>query len=152
MNLAHAEEVAELKAALEAYENKWYNEGFTDDENSVKPVVHQARVQGFEDGWVAALQALGMPKDSPLTNPEQIPRLVLATPIQSQVEAADDEDTPSMRELVEAIDTYVESADLEITSNFNAPENEGTQQLPPEDVPDQPVDDVVQFFPADPTA
>ena len=59
----------------------------------MKPVVHQARVQGFEDGWVAALQALGMPKDSPLRNLEQIPRLVLATPIQSKVEATDDEDT-----------------------------------------------------------
>ena len=44
LNLAHVEEVAELKAALEACENKWYNEGFADAENSVEPVVHQARV------------------------------------------------------------------------------------------------------------
>ena len=29
--------------------------------------------------WLAALQALGMPKDSPLRNPKQIPRPVLAT-------------------------------------------------------------------------
>ena len=55
LNLAHAEEVAKLKAALEACENKWYKEGFVDAENSVKPIVHQAQVQGFEEGWLAAL-------------------------------------------------------------------------------------------------
>ena len=91
-----------------------------------------------------------MPKDSPLRNPEQIPHPVLATPVQSQVEAANDEDTPSMRELVEAIDMHVESVDLEITSNFNALRNEGTQQPPTNDVPDQPADDVVQFFSTNP--
>ena len=53
---------------------------------------------------------------------------------------------------MKVIDTHMESVDLEITSNFNAPGNEGTQQLPPEDVPDQLADDVVQFFPADPAA
>ena len=46
---------------------------------------------------MAALQALGVPEDSLLRNPEQIPHLVLTTPVQSQVEAADDKDTPSMR-------------------------------------------------------
>lgn len=93
LNLAHAKEVAELTAAFEAYENKWYNEGFTNAENSVEPVVHQAQVQVFEEGWLAAFQALGVPQDSPLRNPEQIPRPILATPVQSKVEAADDEDT-----------------------------------------------------------
>ena len=63
LNLAHTEEVAEQKTALEACENKWY----------------QAQVQGFEEGWLAALQALEVPKDSPLRNLEQIPRPVLAT-------------------------------------------------------------------------
>ena len=96
---------------------------------------------------MAALQALRVPKDSLLRNPEQIPRPVLATLIQSQVKAANDEDTTSMRELVEAIDTQVESVDLEITSNFSAPRNEGSQQPPTNDVLDQPANDVVQFFP-----
>ena len=95
---------------------------------------------------------VGVPEDSLLRNPEQIPHLVLTTPIQSQVEAADDEDTPSMRELVKAIDTHVESMDLEITSNFNAPGNEGSQQPLTEYVPNQPADDVVQFLSTDPTA
>ena len=57
-----------------------------------------------------------------------------------------------MRELVKVIDTHMESVDLEITSNFNAPGNEGTQQPPIEDIPNQPTDNVVQFFPTDPAA
>ena len=73
LNLAHVDEIADLKAALEACENKWYNEGFANAENSVEPIVHQTRSYGFREGWLAALQAMGMPKDSPLRNPEQIP-------------------------------------------------------------------------------
>ena len=34
LNIAQAKELADLKAGLEACENKWYNEGFTDTENS----------------------------------------------------------------------------------------------------------------------
>ena len=124
LNLVHVDEVADLKAALEACEDKWYNEGFADAKNSVEPVVHQARVQGFEEGGLAALQALAMPKDSPLRNPNEIPRPTIAPPIQSQADAADKEDTPSMKKLVQAIDIHVETVDLEVTSNLNAPKNE----------------------------
>ena len=66
LNTAQAEELADLRAALEACEEKWYNEGFVDAENSVEPVVNQARKIGFEAGWFAALQVLGVPEDSPL--------------------------------------------------------------------------------------
>jgi len=130
LNLAHVDEVADLKVALEAYENKRYNEGFADAENSVEPIVHQARIQGFEEWWLVALQALAVPKDSPLRNLEQIPRPAPTPPVQSQANATDDEDTPSMRELVQAIDTHVETIDLEVTSNLNVPENEEAQQPP----------------------
>lgn len=91
-----------------------------------------------------------MLEDSSLRNSEQIPCPTPAPPVQSQFDAADDEDTPSMRELVQAIDTYVETMDLEVTNNFNALRNEETQQLPTEDVPDQLGDDAVHFFPTDP--
>ena len=47
LNTALAEELANLKAALEACEDKWYNEGFADANNSVKPVVRQAQKLGF---------------------------------------------------------------------------------------------------------
>ena len=40
LNLAQAEEIAHLKAALDACEEKWYNEGFADAENSMEPIVH----------------------------------------------------------------------------------------------------------------
>ena len=40
LNLAQADEIADLKAALDTYKEKWYNEGFTDAENSMEPIVH----------------------------------------------------------------------------------------------------------------
>ena len=73
LNFTRANEIADLKAALEACEEKWYNEGFADAENSVEPIVYQDRRHGFREGWMAALQAMGVPDDSPLRNPEQIP-------------------------------------------------------------------------------
>ena len=73
LNLAYVNEIADLKAALEACENKWYNEGFANAENFVEPIVHQIRFHGFEEGWLAALQAMGVPEDSLLRNPKKIP-------------------------------------------------------------------------------
>ena len=116
----------------------------------MEPVVHQAQVQGFEEALLATLQVLGVPEDSLLRNLEQIPRPAPAPPIESQADAADDKDTPSMRELVQAIDTHMETVDLKVTSNLNAPENEETQQLPAEDVLDQHTNDAAHFFPTDP--
>ena len=55
LNTAQAKELADLRAALEACEEKWYNEGFADAENFVEPVVNQARRLGFEAGWFVAL-------------------------------------------------------------------------------------------------
>ena len=42
LNLAQVDEIADLKAALEACEEKWYNEGFMDAKNSMEPIVYQA--------------------------------------------------------------------------------------------------------------
>lgn len=42
LNLAQADTIVDLKAALQACKEKWYNEGFADAENSVEPIVHQA--------------------------------------------------------------------------------------------------------------
>ena len=62
-------------------------------------------------------------KDSPLRNPEQVlyPAPVLL--VQSQANAADEEETLSMRELVHAIDTHMDIVDLEVTSNPLATED-----------------------------
>ena len=61
-----------MRAALEACKNKWYNEGFADVENSVELVIKEAQKLAFVEGWLAALQAFGVPKDSSLRDPSQI--------------------------------------------------------------------------------
>ena len=50
LNKAQAKEMADLKIALKAYENKWYNEGFADAENSVGPDTNEARKLAFGEG------------------------------------------------------------------------------------------------------
>ena len=42
LNLEQVDEIANLKATLEAYEDKWYNMGFADAENFMEPIVYQA--------------------------------------------------------------------------------------------------------------
>ena len=54
LNLAHVDKITDLKAALEVYENKWYNKGFANVENSVEPIVHQS-----PDSWVREGVAVG---------------------------------------------------------------------------------------------
>ena len=39
LNATLAKELVDLKATLETCENKWYNEGFADAENSAKSVI-----------------------------------------------------------------------------------------------------------------
>lgn len=119
MNLTQADEISDLKAALVACEDKWYNVGFEDMKNSVEPMFYQAQRHRFEEGWIAALQAMEVSTDSPLRNPEQIPFLEPPTPVQDP-SGADEEDIPSMKELVRVINSHVKSTDLEVTSNFDA--------------------------------
>lgn len=98
LNSAKDKEIAELKTVLEANENKWYNVGFADTENSVELVMFKSRWYGFSEGWMAALLAKGVPKDSPLKNPIHVP-YPKPPPIQNHADAKDEE-TESMRELV----------------------------------------------------
>ena len=64
LNTVRAEELADLRVALEGCESKWYNEGFADAENLVVTVINEARKLAFKEGWFATLQAVGLPKDS----------------------------------------------------------------------------------------
>ncbi|XP_050289884.1 uncharacterized protein LOC126728020 [Quercus robur] len=116
LNTSHAEEIADLRAGLAAAEQKWYDVGFADAENSAEPVVARARHMGFEAGWYAALQAMGVPEDSPLRDPGQIPFPSPVPAIQNVPAAPDEEETASMRELVEQIDSHAEPEELETTS------------------------------------
>ena len=117
LNTALGEELADLKAALDACEGKWYNEGFADAENSAESVMRQAHKLGFEEGWLAALWAAGVPEDSPLRNPSEIPFPPPVAPTQNAPHVIDEEETSSMRELVEAIDAHAEPTGLEVTSD-----------------------------------
>ena len=65
LNVTLSEEVANLQAALEACENKWYDEGFADAKKDIEPVVMKAQQLSFQEGWMAALHALGVLEDSP---------------------------------------------------------------------------------------
>ena len=76
----------------------------------------QARNLGFEAGWFAALQALGVPEDSHLRDPGQIPFPSPVTTVQNPPATVDEEETTSMRELVEQIDAHAEPEDMEATS------------------------------------
>ena len=123
-----------------------YNLGFVDTKNSVEPVVHQARSHGFSKGWLAALQAMGVAKDSPLRNPEQIPYPAPAPLVHSQADAVDEKETLNMRELVHAIDTHVKIDNPEVTSNLYAVED-GQGHTPTTDQPTRNApNDVIQLM------
>ena len=116
LNIAQVEELVDLRVAFEACEEKWYNERFADAENSVEPVVNEARRLGFAVGWLATLQALRVPKDSPLRDPGQIPFLSFTPAAQNPPAPINEEETASMKELVEQINAHVELDDMEATS------------------------------------
>ena len=54
LNVALNEELANLQAALEACENKWYDEEFANAEEGVEPVIKEAQQLSFQGGWMAA--------------------------------------------------------------------------------------------------
>ena len=125
LNTARAEELADLKAALEGCESKWYNEGFANAENSVEPVINEVRKLAFKEGWFATLQAVRVPEDSPLKDLNKISLPSLPTAAQKAPVVADEEETTSLRELVEQIDAHSKLIDLEATNNPNAEDQHG---------------------------
>lgn len=66
-------EIAELKAALEESENKYYNMRFNDAENLAEPVMFENRNYGFDEGWMAVVIAMELPEDSLFRKLDQIP-------------------------------------------------------------------------------
>ena len=105
----------------------------------------------FEEGWLATLQAMGVPEDSPLRNPNQILFLGPSIAVQNPPGALDEEKTTSMRELVEAIDSHVEPTNLEATSNPHVGDQPDGNVQPPL-AAQQPPEDVAPFQFADPSA
>ena len=118
LNSSQAEELANLRAALEGCDSKWYNEGFADAENYVELVINEAQKLAFKEGWFAALQAVGVPEDSPLKDPDHIPFPSLLMATQKTLVIADEEKTSSLRELVEQIDAHAKSIDLVLVTQI----------------------------------
>ena len=135
LNVAQAKELADLKAALEDCEDKWYNEGFADANNSIEPVIKKAWRLAFEEGWLVSLQALGVPEDSPLRDPNQIVFPGPTPAVQNALEPINEEETQSMRKLVEQIDSHVELDEMEATNIPHAGDQPG------QDIPLQPTSD-----------
>ena len=132
LNVALNEKLADLRAALEASENKWYNEGFADAKEGVELVMREARQISFPEGWLAALHASGVPKDSHLRDPNQIPFLDPLPATQNLTRLVDEEEMDSLSELVEQIDAHIEVIGMEATSNppANDQPGENTQYQP----------------------
>ena len=65
---------------------------------------------------VSVLQALGVPEDSPLRDPGQIPFPSPVTVVQDPPAATEEEEMASIRELVEQIDAHAEPDEMEATS------------------------------------
>ena len=69
----HDKELADLKETMKMCEQVFYNMGFIDAENSSSAVVFQAWRLGFSEGWMAAVNAIGLPESSAFRDPDQIP-------------------------------------------------------------------------------
>ena len=151
LNTARAEELADLRAALEGCESKWYDEGFADAENSMEPIINEARKLAFKEGWLAALQAVGVPEDSPLRDPNQIPLPSLPTATQKTHVVVDEEEMTNLRELVEQIDAYAKPIDLDTTSDLNSEDQQGGNVQPPPNTQHAP-EDAAQFQFMDPSS
>ena len=85
---------------------------------------------------------MGVPEDSPLKDPDHIlfPSLPIAA--QKTPVVADEEETTSLRELVEQIDAHAEPIDFEATSNPNAADQHGGNVQPLAEVQNAPEDTV----------
>ena len=81
---------------------------------------------------MAALQALGVPEESLLRDHGRIPFPNPSPATQNPVGPNDEEETESLRELVEQIDNHVEMIGIEATSNppTNGPSSENVHPQP----------------------
>ena len=82
---------------------------------------------------MAALQALGVPEDSPLKDPGWILVPISAPAAQNPASPNEEKETDSLRELVEQINAHVEMIGTEVTSNppTEGPHGEDVHTQPP---------------------
>ena len=62
--IARNKEFTDYEGGEKARKQNYYNKGFKHAEDSAGPVIFQARKFGFQEGWMAAVNAIGLPKES----------------------------------------------------------------------------------------
>ena len=100
---ARDKEVADLKSMAKARKQTYYNKGFRDTENSAKLFIFQAQNFGFMEGSMVAVNAVGLPENSPFRSVDQVPLLEDLkakdqAPEQDGDSSEDDEGTESLRQ------------------------------------------------------
>lgn len=96
-------ELTDLKRMAKARKQAYYNKGFKDTENSVRLVIFQARKFGFMEGWMAAVNVVGLPENSPFRSADQVS---LPEDPEAEVQALEqDEDSSEEDEGTESLET-----------------------------------------------
>ena len=66
-------ELANLKNTMKTQKQTYYNKGFRDVENSAGSVIFQAQKFRFIEGWMAAMNTIGLANTFPFRSANQIP-------------------------------------------------------------------------------
>ena len=99
-------------------------------------MIFDAWQKGFLEGWIAVVNALNLPFSSPFRDSSQVP--LPEDPVEAHVEEApvmEEEDSPSMRELVKQIEAHTEVINLYNQIPPNAPEDSNAARPLPNLVP-----------------
>ena len=113
----------------------FYNMGFNDTENSTSVVVFQAQRLEFLEGWMAAVNAIGLLESSVFKDPNQIPLpndpLIQALTQEQSDEEGDKkgEDNPSMAELAKQIDSHMVVINVDNSATTIIPKGQGTPEV-----------------------
>ena len=120
---AHDKKLADLNNTMKTRNQTYYNKGFRDAENSAGLVVFQARKFSFMEGWMVAVNTIGLPDTSSFRSANQIP-LSEDPEVEAQAqeqskdssEKEENAESPEMRELSHQIDSHVVVLDEDNTT------------------------------------
>ena len=111
---AYDKELVDLKETMKTCEQVSYNMGFKDAKNLTGAVIFQARKFGFAKGWMATVNAIGLPKTSLSRNVDQIllpedPQNEAQAQEQPENDSEEEEEmeSPSMMELSQQINFHM---------------------------------------------
>lgn len=137
---AQEKELVDLKETMKNCEQVYYNMGFKDSENSVEAIIFQARRLGFLEGWMAAVDVVGVPEGSSFRDASQIPlpndssvETLVDEPFEG-IEEEEEEDGLGMREFEET-NANVVVIDEENLNNTIPTETQSAPSSIPSSVP-----------------